>query len=312
MDIIRILHVSDLHISSRPQTSGSFLRYHLQKRSLVERFSRPASEQRMKALMRTAQEHAPGCDAILITGDLANSGDREDLETARLFCDGSYTPRATRDLGIGPLDAAGLPIFLFPGNHDRYSGRRGAGGEVFDQIFEPYWSVGQGAEYRVIRNTLGIVMGDLTLGSPGEAGSWRGQWGQGRAARDRVAFMVAETRLLRAEYAGIAVIWAVHFPPAFTNLDEDLVLLEEERLIEAAEAEGIGLLLCGHTHEHRPPYPVGPKGIVQVLCVGSACQQNPNDNTLYLLDLDIDGGALADFRYQTLVYVPLEGRFLPL
>jgi 3',5'-cyclic AMP phosphodiesterase CpdA len=104
MDTVRILHVSDLHVSSRLQTSESFLKYHLQKRSLVERFSRPASEVRMKTLLRAARQHAPDCDAILITGDLANSGDREDLEAARLFCGGRYIPKATRDRGLGSLD----------------------------------------------------------------------------------------------------------------------------------------------------------------------------------------------------------------
>lgn len=112
------------------------------------------------------------------------------------------------------------------------------------------------------------------------------------------------------------IIWAIHFPPRFPRSrtfnpfkrlrnkikDEYKKLIDEDKLIYAAERLGVNAIFAGHTHQHKF-YKVGG---IDVSCSGSTTQYiidegdminnychifsiNPTNN-----DFDI---SVADFKY---------------
>ena len=201
-------------------------------------------------------------------------------------------------------------IHLMPGNHDRftrwYQGY-GPGGTLFDSVFQKYWDVGQGVSSFVLGESLGIVMADLTLTSMLHSTAFAGGfWGQGKAYVERIAFMKVQTALLRARQPNIAILWAVHFAPAFERLAENLRLIDDNRLIEAAEDSGIGHILCGHTHEQRR-YSVGKNQPVTIFCGGAASQRGPYPNTLGLFEIEVEEASFAHFAFHLLEHRDGEG-----
>lgn len=311
----RLFHISDLHLAASTyytERGRSFLRSYGLKET-AERHFRPAQLALLKAVARAAYLSSP-LDAILITGDLANWGDVESLQAALRFVAADPADTWHDTEGLPTLRGRDVPLYLLPGNHDRYSqgvgGWGGAGGTHFDEVFKDYWNVGQGVNGFVLKQSLGIVIGDLTLASSFHGTTFLGGlWGQGKAYIERVAFMRVMTQLLREQYSNIPIIWAVHFAPGFEGLPRDLQLIDDGRLIQAAQDMDIRYILCGHTHEPRD-YPVGAGNSVKVLCVGSASQRNAHRNTLNLLEIKTEDGTIAGFDSQVLMYEPAEG-FVP-
>jgi 3',5'-cyclic AMP phosphodiesterase CpdA len=89
-------------------------------------------------------------DAVILTGDIATTGDPEELEKALEFFEAPPDYRlGTQTFEQEPtLAGVPIPIFLLPGNHDRYRTGPGyapggvgygPGGQQFDRIFERYW-----------------------------------------------------------------------------------------------------------------------------------------------------------------------------
>ena len=271
----RLLQISDLHLAASSYFSerGRSYLQRFRPQSLLEMLAQPARLARLNAVARAAYHHRP-LDAILITGDLANWGDRRSLLVAHRFVAAEASDGWHDASRLPTLGGSNVPLHLLPGNHDRYSawGYGGAGGTLFDEVFHSYWSVGQGVASFILKESLGVVMGDLTLKSAFHGTSPGGVWGQGKVYLETIAFMKLETELLRARHPNIAVFWAVHFAPAFEGLPEDLQLIEEERLLSAAREMGIHQLLCGHTHEQRQ-YEAGKEAPLEVFCVGAALQR---------------------------------------
>jgi len=100
--ILRYLHLSDLHLSYKDMMGddwavGAF-NEDVVTRSMIEKIKK----------IREGAENADPFDFVLITGDIARYGKREEYAVAQVFCQRL-------------LEAAGLPprrLYLIPGNHD--------------------------------------------------------------------------------------------------------------------------------------------------------------------------------------------------
>lgn len=177
MELIRILHASDLHIAKRADVVSG-----------LDRISAGISRRMfgIRALKKTAffssynparllafaqfvyddyirshvnQQDAP-IDAIVLTGDIATSGRDKDLKRALWFFEDQPDPliaaKSSRLGGVYATLAAmidnryligpvAMPLLLLPGNHDRLQPGPivrfdyWPGGTNFDQILENYW-----------------------------------------------------------------------------------------------------------------------------------------------------------------------------
>ena len=209
MYTFRILHLSDFHFSNR----------------LVEVILSPVpgySYDRIvvSGLARFVLEQANNLDLVLITGDLAATGRRADLQRAVEYIDAKPSAGFLSESRRPTLHGGGLPIVLMPGNHDRYQGLWGAaGGTSFDDVFQQYWKVGQGVQYCLINNPdiedcLAIILGDFSLASCRDADPPApGCLGQGLAYQNVIDRMTSLTASVRDKDPAAAVIWAVHFAP---------------------------------------------------------------------------------------------------
>jgi predicted phosphodiesterase len=303
---VKILHVSDFHIAK-----------HLRSKDFVNdrvrdvfrgSFFKPAANYLTSALAQKVFSLRDRFDAIVITGDLSTSGRREDLIAALRYVDSS--PKGglwQNEWGEPTLQAAGKPIILMPGNHDRFDQNVGLpGGVTFDRVFSDYWKNGQGVASYVVSEFLVLLACDLTLSADEVWPLWN-FWGKGKAYPRRIEELIDRTRIIQLEQPAVAVMWAVHFPPRFEGVSSFLELMDEELLVEAAQRAGVGYLLCGHTH--KPNYYVIDRDLY-VHCAGSATQRGRQPNTMHQLDIYIERGSIERFVCSSLTYDQARGQFI--
>lgn len=121
----RLLHASDLHLATAPGQIGvadlwSVGLCGLPRLSLVSSYD----DSLLHQLARFAKARAPEIDGIVLTGDLATTGHPGDLAVALDFVTGPADPThgwLTAD-GRPTLGGIGCPLWLLPGNHDRFNG----------------------------------------------------------------------------------------------------------------------------------------------------------------------------------------------
>lgn len=257
-------------------------------------------------------------DSVLITGDLATTGEDADLQVAVEYLHGK-APEWWHGGGAIPALLGNLPVMPMPGNHERYSGTFSVPGSgQFERQLGLYWDLEQEIAYshklpheesgRVRIGTfgrdnkrLGIVMADMSLRSANQAqGGKFAYYGQGEIVAQVAAEMVEATLAVYQEakedglHAG--VLWAVHFPPEFPGIEPDLRLLNGIDLIQAAAAANVALIVCGHTHksgEYTLQYQAQadvPGHGVRVICSGPTCGLGVHDRYSYTaLDINIPG-----------------------
>lgn len=249
------------------------------------------------------ESEAPNLDAIVITGDLATTGFRKDLDRALSFLEAPLTP------SISPVPFQ--KKLLLPGNHDRFiysddGVLYAPGGTLFDQILRRYWS-GPVMDYKPLRKgylSVIVVAADFSLQSKNHCTFPLlrvSRLAQGYVYPDILKAMVARTKQVCAQeedegYLPV-VFWAVHFPPFFVHanatrashllykLTKNLIL--EKSLMDAAKKEGIAAILAGHTHEAQDYRP--KKYGVRVLCAGSAIADDPGAKQCQIIEVSLDG-----------------------
>lgn len=313
MSIIKILHVSDLHISKYP-----FLKQ-LNRRSpgnyydAIRHGTYAASHgtDKLRALVTLVYRLRRELHAVLITGDIATTGLDYDLLLALAFVEGTPDAHDSRTShGFPTISGAGIPIVLLPGNHDRYKlflKRLGyaAGGRLFHQLFHRHWS-DDVRVFPIVNSDLavGIVAADFSLRS------WRdaegpnylvNQYSQGKVYPDILKKCVRETAAFRAQHREIPnvfTIWAVHFPAIPGQEDSYMKVQDRGDLIEAADRNGVSLLLSGHTHEpfefRSPRYGFGAFG------TGSSTQSDsPEGNYCQVISIDNSAGS---YLFETVHY----------
>lgn len=326
MEKFRLIHISDLHLSVREgwfnalSRKGNRLGWALRNLYKGKNIFYPSSfdSSLIQAVTSHLQKISDEIDALIISGDLATTGRDDDLNVAINSLNGQFPSSwgaFPRQAGILSMD---FPTIIIPGNHDRYKVTTGLPGNYrFESIFGKYWDAGQGissSEFggnyvrstvlRKGQETLIICCADFTLYGESDADvSAFSYLGQGVVHSDRLGELQSETQALigNSDYSDAAVIWVVHFPPYFKGLDPKLVLRLDERLINAAKAEGVTCILAGHTHNQRC-YSVDG---VRIYCAGTVCSvdlEYPGRNAFLDLEFEINEGHLVDIVAYDLEY----------
>jgi 3',5'-cyclic AMP phosphodiesterase CpdA len=266
MAVFRLLHISDLHFSFEPRRLDALsrIRSGFRERQVLRALFRVRLNALFsshdldlaRAIAEFAFRHRETLHGIIITGDLATTGMREDLDVAFNFITSPAAVGVTSTQRTPTLAASGLNVVLLPGNHDRYlSELGGPGGTDFDEVFEEFWELGERVQSVVFeeegtRQNLGIVCADFSLRyhSDAQVPKTMGRLGQGRVYQSVLDDLVVETERLRSNSPSIGIIWAVHFPPNAPGGTRSLGLIDGRNLVSSARDQGVRHILAGHIH----------------------------------------------------------------
>lgn len=282
--MLTIVHLSDLHFAK----SANRLPSPFESKSLGEVAFRlgqwelpnvalPASHDvaAARALSSVCRRLAAKNDSVVfaVSGDLAATGRRSDLVEARTFLSGANVNRLPRS-AFKPCLYLKDNLVLVPGNHDRYEDYLAKPNcKNFDTVFSGPWSPSSPCSrvmaYGPFGSAPGVVFisGDFSLERSSDALGIGGRWGQGYVYEDRLSSLVDATAKWMSQ--GSVVVWVVHFPPFFEGVQDELRLLEEDRLVRAAAESNVRLILSGHTHQSRL-YEIASRSGTWVSCAGSA------------------------------------------
>ena len=301
MASVRILHASDLHIAAAPNiyspvdrpTPGTIVRG-LRNRTLASSYD-PSILLHLAKFAYT-QASTDKLDAVLLTGDISTTGSIEDLEKAREFIQDPVEPGLgwQNKFGEARLRDLKAPVWILPGNHDRYMTTPipfSPGGDSFDRIFNAEWQ-GPGKKYQPIKKaglTVTVIAADFCLRTWLESDGMTGWIGQGKVHADEgdiLDQLEDATGALEADERQ-CVIWAVHFPPAYPRVPRNLELLNSELLIQRANRCGVKAVLAGHTHEALKYRRANMK--FDVFCAGTASQAfAPEGNHFRIIEISTD------------------------
>lgn len=347
MASIRILHASDLHISQNPFTTSA-LDYissgmywdAMSSRTLVSSYN-PAILYHLAEFIYDNYLHSTPApvDAIILTGDIATTGMKGDLEMALRFVEGPQS-------GADPLMCASLiptlasaaeadahrtgsnkiPLWLLPGNHDRLRKLTPPSGmpdifylpcgKEFEMIFANHWSSTVREFPTISRSSLSVklIAADFNLRRPWDySGPWFfNMYAQGRVYEDVLGELVRTTvDAMRRSPGPLAILWAVHFPPNFPLIPESMKLNEDDLLLDAADHCGVHAILAGHTHEaiyYRPP-----NKNVDVFCAGTTTQDHaPKGHFFHILQVSDDTNGNIDVNRENYYFDALTRRFIPI
>lgn len=326
MPILRILHLSDLHLagSSRAFYAGV-------ANSLLSVYNPDALE----AITEIIYEWRKELHAIFISGDIAITGAERDLKHAMELFTTAANPHPKEPWETPWLNSEGEPTFqifdkpiiIVPGNHDRYGNRVAWPGNLFYRYFESYWTAGSGGiQLNLLPNredpVLAIICSDFTLDNIFHSTMPPiGHFGQGKVYDNRLKELVRLTNMVAFSYPSCAIVWMIHFAPRFceskkfqeqlrnlkglANLKVRLMegltkLIDEGKLTEEARKLGIKYIFCGHTHVYDNYY-VDTSNKVYILCSGSAtCVSSNRDTTIHLRDIVIENAQVKEIRSQDL------------
>jgi 3',5'-cyclic AMP phosphodiesterase CpdA len=227
-----------------------------------------------QAVAKLAYDRRGQLDAVVLCGDLADDGERENLESARLFIEEAPAHKYLSSDGFPTLGwsvNANVRILLLPGNHDRFRGEmRLPGGVQFDSVFGSYWRSGlNGIHAATIskgKEKLILAFADFCMPNLKKGRSCI--WGQGLAGRGTVDGLESLTIRLREEAPMSAIIWILHFPPLI-DVEKKLRLRRAQRVLDAAIRTGVRKIFAGHLHRDQDT----PYSEVQVICTASAASE---------------------------------------
>ena len=309
MPTINLLHISDLHMAETPMRAelASLWRKpkNAYRRVREKEFMASHNPEVVNRLAAFAYKRREYIDAIVITGDIATTGSTVDLMAGyRLItAQPDRIPYLTAD-GEGTLNLPDVPIFILPGNHDRYVPTKRkysltAGGREFHRIFSRWWK----ADVEVYKAKsgnyeLGVLAADFSLQDASHASflSMWNKWAQGRIYPQILTTLENLTVQFhldaRSNGKKSAAIWAIHYPPHYDYGSKVKGLAhrlnDEDKLINAARRCKVELILAGHTHEHR----YYPGGLVTpfIFCAGTSSQFGPAEpgNYCHIISFDID------------------------
>jgi len=309
MDSIRILHASDLHIARKegiksliePRSARQVLKS-IKDRALATSYD--ASILQSFADFVRAQR---SLDAILLTGDIATTGSYEDLIAAHRFVRGTTTPWFSGSFRIfsePSLAGSEVPLWLLPGNHDRFIPNKlvgfAPGSREFHDVFQGMWDNDVRTYQTISRGdcSVTIIGADLSLRNLRDCGfkPWN-MYAQGSARPDIVESLEEATAQARkaSDSRNTLVLWAIHFPPKYPGLSPRMKLLQSDAIIAAANRSGVRAVLTGHTHdglEYRKPMMD-----FDVLCAGTASEFLSKHGNHFQI-LNIQNGKLRVEHYK--------------
>lgn len=232
-------------------------------------------------------------DFILITGDIATSGNTADQSIAKSEI--NKFVNSVKQLKERKNISTQFEIILLPGNHDRFQiDSFKPGGTVFDEQFVHYWHSGQGIQTHIIREKdpfpLGLVLADFSLTKMSDQDIPGGYIGQGKVFKARLKKLVDKTKKLKKDFPNIEILWITHFPPHFKSeknlfspLDNTFhKLINDDLLTTHAQKEKVGYILSGHRHISQK---YSEKGI-QIICAGTVSSYVHDNNSYNYYELE--------------------------
>jgi 3',5'-cyclic AMP phosphodiesterase CpdA len=229
-------------------------------------------------------------DHVVVTGDLTHLGLAHELEQARRWLD-----------TLGPASA----VSVVPGNHDVYA--RGAGTESLAP-WAPYFASDDGPEpaFPSVRVREPAVFVGLSSARPSAPFLAVGEVGTRQL--ERLATVLADARR-----RGLARVVLLHHPPLAETTGWRKRLVDGARLRAVLEAEGVELVLHGHTHRASIGELSTATGPAPVVGVPSASSTGPEPERLaryHLYRLERDGEGFQ-LWLSARAYVPSAGGFVP-
>jgi predicted phosphodiesterase len=228
-------------------------------------------------------------DAVIVTGDLATSGDMIDIAPAANFV---RSPAAGEGFYSSPRQPtiSFIPdILLVPGNHDKYANILGTpSSKTFELTFEAYMpNFEDGVGHWVDEKdgaSLAFVYADFSLLSRSDAeDKVVAPFGQGRVYAHVRDELVNRTLYLRQKHDGAPIVWLIHFAPF--DCGYKLRLIDFSDVEDAAHRLAIPILLSGHVHQSRK---LQRDGRV-IYCSGSTgCVDTDGDSRIQTVHIDVD------------------------
>jgi 3',5'-cyclic AMP phosphodiesterase CpdA len=306
----RLLHIADLHFShfGQSESKTEAVVQSFKKRVLGCRYQ-PFIARQMSDWIRNHVDHF---DAVVITGDLADSGSRKNLNLVREFLLGSGDSKLQRP----SIHSLNQPVIVGPGNHDRFDGfTRLPAGSAFDEFFRAFGTDEfrfldehrRVAEFELSRDNEQLVLlyADFCLRDDRDA---EPQYhvdfslGQGRIYEDTLAILKGRTSELIQEKRPF--LWAIHFAPdpdtaAADSVDESLRLIESAELTNAARDLSVPAILCGHRHVFLNL--LNEKSLPPIVRTGSACCVGSDNETGFQI-VTVETGFPVSVSVQELRY----------
>lgn len=225
----------------------------------------------LASLIADLKTHHP--DMIAVTGDLTNLGLAQEYRAARLW-----------------LESLGEPgrVMVIPGNHEALiAGAWEAGAPEW----RPYWQgddASQGASlpdaFPALRRRGGLALISLSSAIATAPALASGAVGAGQLAR--------LTPMLRAARdAGLCRVLMIHHPPLDGTVSARKALRDGAALRAVLQAEGVELVLHGHSHRSHHQTLETRDGTVPIIGVPSASSRHPEAAAYHLYHIHpIAGG----------------------
>lgn len=341
MALFRLIQASDLHFSSHPDHLNSYdekgkigVLKKIFSREIGQVFILSSfSVDQAAALSIDIEKNHRNIDAVVVTGDIATTGFEEDLREARNFFEGSISEEwAAIEHSIPPLvgPANMPPVIIMPGNHDRYTSPIfSPWSSNFEKVFGFYWNWGKNYQgefpnHKYVRtkylvkdnSTLVICATDFSLTDKNQAShtTITGFLGEGRVrtrSGSHAEMEPLDELMERSEWIyknknilNPSIVWLVHYPPKYPQVDPRLKLINEDQLLAAASRFNIKLILSGHTHKFDDYLADG----IRVICCGTTTGTASSSGHQYL-ELLIDTDKLAETKVIQKRWDPTRGAF---
>jgi predicted phosphodiesterase len=296
------IHLSDPHFCSVPVRQNVLTLMRRRPRAVIDTslarvrhdffcFAKPASyvPDIVSGVAQFCLERAAVVDGIIVTGDIATTGFLSDLNVGYAFLTEPAADSFLTERGLPTLGASKLPIYVLPGNHDKFWDYAGSPNcKNFELKFDGkmphfdggvgHWVAGKQERF------LGFVYGDFCLLDRSDAqDKIVGVFGQGRVYEHILGELKSRTLSLRARYKGIHLVWVIHFAPFDCGLS--LELIDWRDVEQAAVALGLVATLCGHTHKASKW--VRDRHVIY--CGGSAgCVDSEDDSRVHVVHFNVD------------------------
>lgn len=235
-------------------------------------------------------------DHVVVTGDLTHLGLPHEFEQARRWLD-----------ALGPASA----ITVVPGNHDAYAGQQweqtvGRWAPFFASDPGPGGEANEASPFPSVRVRGPAIFVGLSTARPSAPFLAVGE--VGAAQLDGLARVLAVARR-----QGLFRVVLLHHPPLPGATGWRKRLIDGARLRAVLEAEGVELVLHGHTHRASIGRLETATGHAPVVGVPSASATGPGPDRLarYHLYRVEREGEHCQVWLSVRVYAPAAGRFVP-
>lgn len=316
MGRIHLLHISDLHISKTPylQSLKEIPINEVAERIWDHEILASYDPGILRSLTKFVSKHHKNLQALIVTGDIATSGLTHDLQRA---------------LNVVNKFKEYLPVFLLPGNHDRYQDVTEGmqlmykpGDKKFYVYFKNYWNDAFLKNFwddDVKKNlylenddlAVCVISADFSLRRTRNAellGVKGGFYAQGFVYDDTLKRLEEATQKAFKDLAkkkNVAIIWALHFPSFAFGIPNHSKLINAKKLVDAARENKVLAVVSGHMHYKIKEHKDG----VFFFGAGSACQVDGKGNHIQILTINNDDGILS-IDEEDFIYNPNQSRFV--